>query len=113
MATIEQCRQSLEEFASSLGRSEAERPGAGTDLDRTFSYHVRDLDVTFSGRLTGGRLVGLDTAPAPKAQIRLASTSDDLLALTSGELDAASAWSSGRLSVQAGVLDLLKLKSML
>ena len=39
--------------------------------------------------------------------------SDDLIALTDGELDFAKAWLSGRIKVEASVRDLLKLRSML
>lgn len=107
MATIEECRQALTSFAERMAGS-----GEGAGMDRTLSYHVRDLDVTFSGEVRNGELVDLTLEPRPQAQIRFSSTSDDLLALTNGQLDAGKAFASGRLGVQAGIRDLFKLKSM-
>ena len=49
----------------------------------------------------------------PKAQIKLAVGSDDLLALVAGRLHFASAWAGGRVSVKASFGDLLKLRKLL
>ncbi|CAM5711288.1 hypothetical protein SHIRM173S_12961 [Streptomyces hirsutus] len=38
---------------------------------------------------------------------------DDLLALVDGELNFAKAWASGRVKLEAGLSDLLNLKSLL
>jgi hypothetical protein len=43
----------------------------------------------------------------------MSMTGDDLLALVAGDLGVGAAWAGGRLKVQAGMLDLLKLRSML
>jgi putative sterol carrier protein len=40
-------------------------------------------------------------------------TSDDLLALVDGRLKMASAWATGRVKIDAGIRDLLKLRSIL
>ena len=53
-----------------------------------------------------------ESGPAGDAQIRLTMTSDDLLALVDGSLHLASAWATGRIKVEAGVRDLLKLRSI-
>ena len=39
-------------------------------------------------------------------------TSDDLVALVNGSLNAGSAWASGRLKIKAGVRDMLRLRSI-
>ncbi len=39
--------------------------------------------------------------------------SDDLLALTDGTLGLPAAWASGRVKLEAGILDLMKLRSLL
>jgi putative sterol carrier protein len=39
--------------------------------------------------------------------------SDDLLALTAGELDFTRAWASGRVKMEASIRDMLKLRSLL
>jgi putative sterol carrier protein len=49
----------------------------------------------------------------PKADIRLTMSSDDLMALTAGELSFAPAWASGRIKLEAGLRDMLRLRSLL
>lgn len=112
MATIDQCHQALEDLASRL-HSVDEDDRKQHAFDRSLSCAVPDLDVTFTGQLEDGHLVGISTDPAPKAQIRLTASSDDLVALTNGDLNFAQAWLSGRVKVEASVRDLLKLRSML
>ena len=45
--------------------------------------------------------------------LRRFPTSDDLIALLAGELSPPTAWATGRLKVEASVLDLLKLRTLL
>ncbi|MFD3542667.1 SCP2 sterol-binding domain-containing protein [Streptomyces sp. NPDC058662] len=98
-------------------RAGADRGAVGAAaLDRSLSCHITDLDRTFTGRLDGGRIRVDAVAPGPparKAEIRLAMTGDDLLALVAGELGFAKAWASGRVRLEAGVRDLLRLKRLL
>lgn len=112
MATLDQCRTALERLSERLARVGAE-DRKQVSFDRTLSCHVPDLDTTFHGRLEDGHIVGITTGEAPKAQIRLTATSDDLVALTDGHLDFGRAWLGGRVKVEAGVRDLLKLRTML
>jgi Alkyl sulfatase C-terminal len=112
MATDEQCRAALERLAARLADVDGDEHRHNT-FDRTMSCLVTDLDVTFSGTLSDGHITGITTDTAPKAQIRLTVSSDDLVALTDGELDFGRAWLSGRVKVEASVRDLLKLRSML
>lgn len=109
---MEQCRHALEELASRL-RDVDDTERKQHAFDRSLSATVPDLGVTFSGALSDGHLVDITTDPAPKAQIRFTATSDDLVALTAGELNFGQAWLAGRVKVEAGVRDLLKLRSML
>ncbi|MGW6691408.1 SCP2 sterol-binding domain-containing protein [Streptomyces sp. NPDC054961] len=115
MATIEECRAALDQLSGNLARADGDVRGAAA-LDRSLSCHITDLDQTFTGRLDGGRIRVDAVSPGPpraKAEIRLAMTGDDLLALVSGELKFAKAWASGRVRLEAGFRDLLKLKSLL
>lgn len=112
MATTAACRKALENLASRLREVDEDDRRQHT-FDRTLSCHVPDLDTTFSGALTDGHIVGITTEPSPKAAIRLTATSDDLVALTDGDLSFGQAWLSGRVKVEAGVRDLIKLRSML
>ncbi|WP_306328624.1 SCP2 sterol-binding domain-containing protein [Streptomyces venezuelae] len=115
MATITECRDALDRLSDNLARADGDVRGAAT-LDRTLSCHLTDLDSTFTGRLTGGRIEveSLVAGPPPaKAQIRLAMTGDDLVAMVGGELNFAKAWASGRVRLEAGFRDLLRLRSLL
>ena len=111
MATVDQCRQALQAIAARL----AADPDAArrVNLDRSLACDIRDLKVSFHGRLRGGTIDGLTDGDDPKAQIRLTVASDDLLALVAGDLNFTSAWASGRVSVKAGLGDLLKLRKLL
>jgi putative sterol carrier protein len=78
---------------------------------------LTDLGQVALGRLAGGTVRDLhavaDDASVPRADIRLTMTSDDLLALTRGELSFGRAWSSGRVRFEAGLRDVLRLRSLL
>jgi hypothetical protein len=111
MATVEQCRQALQDIAARLGADPD--AAARVNLDRSLACHIRDLDVFFHGRLTKGTIVNLADGDDPKAQIRLSLSGDDLLALVAGRLNFAAAWASGKVSVKAGFGDLLKLRKLL
>ncbi|MGV9243387.1 SCP2 sterol-binding domain-containing protein [Streptomyces sp. NPDC003710] len=115
MATIEECRRALDKFSDNLAGSEGDVRAAAA-LDRSLSCRITDLDVTFVGRLQDGRIRVLDTLQGPppgKAQIRLAMTGDDLLAMVDGELHFAKAWAAGRVKLEAGLMDLLRLRKLL
>ncbi|WAX80776.1 sterol-binding protein [Streptomyces sp. KMM 9044] len=115
MATIEECRAALDELSDSIQRAEGDVRTAAA-MDRSVSCHITDLDVTFVGRLTGGRIEVHDTLEGPpreRAQIRLAMRGDDLLALVDGDLHFARAWGSGRVILEAGLRDLFHLRKLL
>lgn len=115
MATIEECRAALGKFSDSMQGAEGDVRAAAA-MDRSVNCHITDLDVTFAGRLTGGRIEVHDTFPGPpreRAQIRLAMTGDDLVALVDGELHFARAWGSGRVRLEAGLRDLFRLRKLL
>ncbi|WP_411083646.1 SCP2 sterol-binding domain-containing protein [Streptomyces sp. cmx-18-6] len=115
MATMAECRSALRRLSDNLAAAEGDVRGAAS-LDRSLSCHIKDLDITFTGRLADGRIQVRDTLEGPpreKAEIRLAMTSDDLVALVDGDLNFAKAWASGRVRLEAGFRDLLKLRSLL
>ncbi|WP_037604937.1 sterol-binding protein [Streptacidiphilus rugosus] len=115
MATALECREALTTFSENLGKASG-NAHAAAQLDRSLSCWITDLDVTFTGRLRDGRIQELVEAPgrpAAKAQIRLALAGDDLVAMVDGSLHFAKAWGSGRVKVEASILDLLKLRSLL
>jgi hypothetical protein len=112
VATLEECMTALDGFVRTLAAADAAR-----DLDRSVSCRLTDLGQVVSGRLALGAvhdMTALPDGPAvPKADIRLTMSSDDLLALTSGRLSFTPAWASGRVKLEAGLRDMLRLRSLL
>lgn len=112
MATKEACEAALLELAGRLDEV-PDSMKRRHSVDRTISCHLPDLRVTYSGRLTDGALCDISEQSAPDAQIRLTVNSDDLVAVTDGSLPFTSAWSSGRLRIEASMLDMLRLRAIL
>ncbi|MFF2809276.1 SCP2 sterol-binding domain-containing protein [Streptomyces sp. NPDC058000] len=115
MATLDQCRAALDRLAHNLSSADGEVRGAAA-LDRSVSCRITDLDTTFVGRLAEGGLRDVTCVAGPppdKAEIRLTMTGDDLVALVDGRLNFARAWSSGRVKLEAGLRDLLRLRTLL
>ncbi|MGW4896397.1 sterol-binding protein [Kitasatospora sp. NPDC004240] len=115
MADAEECREALEQLSRNMAGSTGDVRKA-TALDRGLTCFLTDLDLTFSGRLRDGRIqdvVQTPGAPATKADIRLTMTSDDLVAMVGGRLNFASAWAGGRVRLEAGFRDLLRLRGLL
>ncbi|AXI70859.1 SCP2 sterol-binding domain-containing protein [Streptomyces cavourensis] len=115
MATMAECRSALRRLSDNLAAADGDVRSAAA-LDRSLSCRIKDLDITFTGRLADGRIEVLDTVEGPpreKAEIRLTMTGDDLVALVDGDLNFAKAWASGRVRLEAGLRDLLKLRSLL
>jgi hypothetical protein len=109
---MEQCLTALRGVLGDL----AAHPAAG-GLDRSVSCRLTDLGEMVVGRLSSGAVRDLHVLPhgpeAPKADIRLTMSSDDLVALTDGRLAFAPAWATGRVKLEAGLRDLLRLRAIL
>jgi hypothetical protein len=112
VATMDQCMTALQGILGDIAASPA---AAG--LDRSLSCRLTDLGQVVLGRLTSGAIKDLNAVPdepsLPKADIRLTMASDDLVALTEGKLSFAPAWASGRIKFEAGLRDILRLRSVL
>ena len=111
MATAEECEQALHTLAQRMDEHSA-RDARSTAFERTLSCTLRDLRITFAGRLTDGHLREIRRSDGAHGQIRLEMTSDDLVRLVDGELNLGSAWATGRVKVHAGVRDMIKLRSI-
>lgn len=111
MATVEECRDALVRLSGALTRLDP-RKRESAIVDRSVSAYITDLDVMFNGRLDGDGFHDITTDPAPRAQLKLSMASDDLLALADGELSFGTAWSRGRLKVDASFGDLLRLRKL-
>lgn len=115
MATLEQCQQALQTLVDRLAAVDPEVRSKYV-VTRTLSCRVPDLAVVFLATLDDGGLRDLrcaDGQATEGAQVRLAADSDDLVAIVEGKLSPPTAWATGRLKVEASVLDLLKLRSLL
>jgi len=112
VATMDQCLTALQHILGDL----ASNPAA-SGLDRSLSCRLTDLDQVVFGRLSSGAVRDLHAVPAdppvPKADIRLTMTSDDLISLTDGSLHFGKAWASGRVKLEAGLRDLLRLRTLI
>jgi putative sterol carrier protein len=112
VATMEQCMTALKGILGDL----AANPAA-EGLDRSLSCRIPDLGQIVRGRLSRGAVHELRAEPEDqsqeKADIRLTMASDDLVALTDGRLSFAPAWATGRVKLEAGLRDLLRLRKML
>ena len=112
MATIDACLTALKGI---LGNLAANPAAAG--LDRSLSCRLTDLEQVMLARLSSGSVRDLtivaDGPGVSRADIRLTMSSDDLVALTEGNLSFAPAWASGRVKFEAGLRDMLRLRSLL
>lgn len=112
MATMDQCLTALRSILGDL----ASNPAAA-GLDRSLSCRLTDLHEVVMGRLSGGAVRDLHVLPhgpeVPRADIRLTMSSDDLVAMTEGNLHFGSAWATGRVKLEAGLRDLLRLRKLL
>lgn len=108
MATLQECREALTELTQDIAES-----GRDLDFDRSLSATITDLDVILTGKLQDGSFQGIEQTEDPAADIKLTLTSDDLVAMCSGELNALKAMATGKLKIQASMGDLMKLRKLL
>ncbi|QUX30865.1 SCP2 sterol-binding domain-containing protein [Nocardiopsis akebiae] len=85
--------------------------------ERSLSVEVPDLEAVFDMRLTLYGLVDVThrTAdrPAPRAQVRITVSSEDLVALAEDRLDVAKAVLGRRVRIDASVGDMLRVRKLL
>lgn len=112
MATIDEVWTTIHALVARLDALEPE-VRARYVVERTLSCRVYDLDLVFVARLSEDGLRDVHTEAADRAQVRLSCSSDDLIALAEGRLAIPTAFATGRLRVQAGPMDLLKLRQLL
>jgi alkyl sulfatase BDS1-like metallo-beta-lactamase superfamily hydrolase len=110
VATVEECEQALADLAARLAANESAR--RNVSFDRSLSCSIRDLDVIFAGRLEDGHLVDVRRSATKDAQVKITLSSDDLVALVAGRLRMAGAWATGRVRIEAGIRDMIRLRSL-
>lgn len=114
MASLEDCRAALDELFARLSTVD-KKHRENKIPDRTLSLHLLDHDTEFRGTLHKGELLDVTEGEpdGSKADFRLTMNSDDLIAMTNGELSFAHAWATGRVRLDASLRDLLRLRSLL
>ena len=113
MATLEQCEQAVAALVDRLAEVDPDLRRKYA-VERTVCCRVTDLDIVVLARIDeDGTLAELQTADKGSAQVKLAASSDDLIALIEGRLGVPTAWATGKLKIDARMLDLLKLRSLL
>ena len=112
MATQDECQGAIETLLGRLG--EVDPTVRKSKLpDRTIGVQILDLDLTFLGDLKDGEIfnVRVDEGGV-KPQIRIVCNSDDLILMTDGELGFAHAWATGRVRLDAGIRDLIRMRNL-
>lgn len=83
-------------------------------VERTISCRIPDLGIAYLTRLHASGLDPFERTDDPRAaQVRLTARSDDLVALAEDRLHAGKAWATGRLKIEASIMDLLRLRRLL
>ena len=112
MATMDECMKALKGILGDIAAHEA-----ASGLDRSLSCHLTDLHQVVLGRLSSGSVRDVHAVAegkeVPKADIRLSMTSDDLVAMTTGQLHFGRAWAGGKVKLEAGLRDMLRLRKIL
>lgn len=111
MASVADCTAALHTLADRLAAMDPHTRDRNA-MDRTLSCRITDLNVIFGARLHDGLLKDIRPVGTTDAQVKLAMSSDDLVAIVAGKQKFASAWASGRVRIDANVLDLIRLRSI-
>ncbi len=114
MATKAEVERQLAALMARLDGNEAGVRSAVPDR-RVLRCVVPDLDAAWYSVVAGGHVSPPSEAPPGngRADITLRVGSDDLVDLVEGRLSFLSAYASGRVRVDASLVDLLRLRSLL
>lgn len=108
MATLQECREALAELTTDIAETSAD-----LDFNRSLSASITDLDVVLKGRIEDGGFHDIEETTDPAADVKLTLTSDDLVQMCRGEMNAMKAMATGKLKIQASMGDLMKLRKLL
>lgn len=113
MASEDECREAVRELVKRLQHVDHDKRKKHLP-ERTLELTLLDLDMSFCGTLHDGELVDvLECQPDEKPNIRLTMDSDVLIDMNEGRLKFAHAWATRRVNLDAGIRDLLRLRSLL
>ncbi|HMC36975.1 MAG TPA: SCP2 sterol-binding domain-containing protein [Actinomycetota bacterium] len=115
MATKTQVESKLREMIGRLAGADA---GIQNNLakalpdGRVIQIDVTDLDACYWTGLSEGRMGKLQRGEASDPDIRMRTSSDDLVAMVDGELGLVKSYLSGRIRIEASLSDLLALRKL-
>lgn len=87
-----------------------QRLGAFT---KSLQFDFTDLGTSFGMQIEDGRVTSLQEASIAAPDIRVTTTSDTFIGIAQGQVNAMSAFMSGKLQINASLPDLLKLQQFL
>lgn len=112
MATLEAVEEAVQGLVERLADVDPELRRKYA-VERTVSCRLRDLDVILLASVDeDGAISAVTHAQRGDGQVKLTTSSDDLIALIEGRLAVPTAWATGKLKIDASMLDLLKLRSL-
>ena len=113
MATKAEVERQLGALMARLDGNEANVRSA-IPSRKVLRCHVPDMGTAWYSVVDNGHVSQpSETPPNGRADITLRVGSDDLVELVEGRISFLSAFSSGKLSVDASIVDLLRLRSLL
>lgn len=113
MATREEVDRTLRELVGRLDDADLDSASL-PEQKRTILCEITDLDVTYGAEYSGGRIRKLRVLRTQRdgADVRLALSSDELIALAEGRGSLPMALLLGRIRVDATARDLLLLRQL-
>lgn len=113
MATVPEVESILHDCIRMLERVDPSYRGM-LPSRRTIQATCPDLGLTYHAFWRNGELSELHQGPADgRADIRISVSSDDLVAISEGQLDVGRAYATDRIRIQASMTDLLRLRAVL
>ena len=111
MATMEQVRSVMDGIRDRLDDPKMQQKLSG--FSRSLQFDFSDLGESFAIRIEDGKVTSLELGGVAAPDMRVTTTSDTLVGIVKGEVNAMSAYMSGRLQADASLPDLLKLQQIL
>lgn len=112
MATVEEVEATLVRLAKRFERLDGSYEGL-LPSQRTVEAVFSDLDRIYHASWHRGQMSDVRSGPADDADIRVALSSDDLIAMADGDLRFRTAWATNRLRIEASMTDLIRLRTAL
>jgi hypothetical protein len=114
VATESQVEEKLRELIKRLDGDDGAQGSFAGSLPgpRVVALEVTDLETCYWTELASGRMSDLNLGTPERWDIRVRAASDDLVAIVDGHRSLASAVISGQVRVDAGILDLMRLRKL-